>query len=206
MRFYTNFHYLLVYFNVVWLLLFRDKVNTILQILLVFLFNWHQLRKKYIQLRIQTGFDGIKKGRELLLIFSVYYVHFFFIRPNFMWVMFCFFNNFFSLRIILNLDWPSKGHYNLFFCWEKSVIKFCFACFIYLFFGGRSHFILHILTVSVVWILFHTSHALYSCFAHSPSAWASDSAQKISGVETGTQSFHTDDWGKSPEKCYCCET
>lgn len=47
MRFYTNFYYLLVYFSVVWLLLFRDKVNTILQILLVFLFNWHQLRKKY---------------------------------------------------------------------------------------------------------------------------------------------------------------
>lgn len=138
MRFYTNFYYLLVYFSVVWLLLFRDKVNTILQILLVFLFNWHQLRKKYIQLRIQTSFDGIKKGRELLLIFSVYYVHFFFIQPDFLSVMFCFFNNFFSLRIILNLDWPSKGHYNLFFCWETSVIKFYFACFIYLFiFGGE---------------------------------------------------------------------
>lgn len=58
--------------------------------LLVFLFSWHQLRKKNIQLRIQTIFDGIKKGRELLLIFSVFYVHFFFIQPNSMWAMFCF--------------------------------------------------------------------------------------------------------------------
>lgn len=58
--------------------------------LLVFLFSWHQLRKKNIQLRIQTSFDGIKKGRELLLIFSVFYVHFFFIQPNSMWAMFCF--------------------------------------------------------------------------------------------------------------------
>jgi len=44
MRFYTNFHYLLVYFNIVWLLLIYKK-NAMLQILLIFYSSWHHRKK-----------------------------------------------------------------------------------------------------------------------------------------------------------------